>query len=239
MILFRRMFLAAAAAGVLSGVFIGILHQFTTTEIIRQAEVFERAAAERGSDEAAHDDHGLGWEPGDGLERMSYTVLADALAGVGFCLILIAGYAIVNARMDCRSGFYWGIAGFVAVMVAPSLGLPPEVPGAAAAPLVERQIWWLGTAVVSSAALLLLYLRPANPLSYIAALAMVALPHAIGAPEPTDYHSAAPQWLQHRFVVATVLSDLAFWSVAGTLSGLLYQNLVQPVVLARSFIKSF
>jgi len=239
MTLFRRMFLAASLAGVLSGVFIGILHQFTTAEIIRQAETFERAAAEHGSGEAAHDDPDQGWEPSDGLERMSYTILADALVGVGFCLLLIAGYAILNARMDCRTGFYWGIAGFAAVMVAPSLGLPPEVPGTAAAPLQERQLWWLGTAVVSTAALLLLYLRPSNSLSYIAALAMVALPHAIGAPEPADYHSAAPQWLQHRFVVATVLSDLAFWSVAGTLSGVLYHNLVQPVVLARSFINSF
>src|SRR5205085_1542795 len=90
MTIFRRMFLAASVAGILSGLFIGIVHQITTAELIRSAEVFERAAPEHGPEEAGHENHAEGWEPSDGIERIFYTMLADALAGIGFSLLLIA-----------------------------------------------------------------------------------------------------------------------------------------------------
>ncbi len=41
---FRRLFAAAALAGLLAGVFITIIHQVTTVPVILSAEVYEKAA---------------------------------------------------------------------------------------------------------------------------------------------------------------------------------------------------
>ena len=45
---------------------------------------------------------------------------------------------------------------FAAFGLAPALGLPPELPGAFAASLRERQLWWLLAASGAAAGLLLL-----------------------------------------------------------------------------------
>src|SRR3954468_7868647 len=111
--MFRRLFIAAASAGLLSGLFVTLIHQVTTVPVILPAEVFEKAADEKAAPAAAdaasssmattagaaesHDGHDHGaaeWEPEDGFERTAYTVLADLLTGIGFSLLLIAGFAV-------------------------------------------------------------------------------------------------------------------------------------------------
>jgi cobalt transporter subunit CbtA len=225
------MFTAGILAGILSGLFIGIVHQFTTVQIIQHAEVFE-LASEAAEPLTMNREHDIGaWKPSNDFERMAYTILADMLAGVGFALLLVAGFAIAGMKMDWQRGFYWGAAAFVAFMLAPDLGLPPEVPGTAAAPLAERQLWWASTVMLTIIALVLLYRRPAHPLGYVVALALIVLPHLIGAPQPAVYQNAAPQSLIHSFVVATMISGLLFWILTGAVAGVLYQRLVQPLTV--------
>jgi predicted cobalt transporter CbtA len=240
--IFRRLFIAAASAGLLSGLFAVLVHQVTTRPIILEAEVYEKAADEKAAAAAtaaemvapapadastaptanastaaeSHDAHdheheGEEWEPQDGLERASTNGLADLLTGVGFALLLICGYVVF--------------------IVAPSLGLPPEVPGTAAADLTARQIWWVATAALTAGGLgLLFYAKEPKPLWVIAGLAMIVAPQAIGAPQPDEYAAAAPEALAHRFIVATMISSLLFWAVLGALSGYFYKRFVQPVV---------
>ena len=243
---FRRLFIAAASAGILSGLFVTLVHQVTTVPVILDAEVYEKAADAAAEQKAAaapatdqsvsgmdmaHDDahdHGAAeWEPQDGFERTAYTVLADLLTGIGFSLLLIAAYAISGRAVDWRAGLFWGLAGFTVFILAPGLGLPPEVPGTAAAPLTERQVWWLATAVVTAAALaILFYAKPSRPIWYAVAVALLVAPHLIGAPQPTEYSSAAPELLAHRFIVATTVAALLFWAAAGALTGFFYQRFV-------------
>src|SRR3954468_24959785 len=45
--MFRRLFIAAASAGLLSGLFVTLVHQVTTVPIILEAEVYEKAADEK------------------------------------------------------------------------------------------------------------------------------------------------------------------------------------------------
>jgi cobalt transporter subunit CbtA len=256
--MFRRLFIAAASAGLLSGLFVTLVHQVTTVPVILAAEVFEKAAEEQppaaapaadattapatstsanaatSTDEshATHDhEHGSdAWEPQDGFERNAYTVLADLLTGVGFALLLIAGYAVSGRSIDWRQGVYWGLCGFTVFILAPGVGLPPEVPGTAAADLTARQIWWVATALLTAGGLgLLFYVREPKPLWVIVALALIVVPQAIGAPQPDEYHSAAPEALAHRFIVATMIASLLFWSALGALSGYFYKRFVQPV----------
>ena len=243
--MFRRLFIAAASAGLLSGLFVTLVHQVTTVPIILDAEVFEKAAEEKeaaaapaadatATTEAAHDheghDHGgAEWEPQDGFERTAYTVLADLLTGVGFALLLIAGYAVSGRQIDWRQGLYWGLAGFTVFILTPSIGLPPEVPGTAAADLLARQVWWVATAVLTAGGLaLLFYVRDPKPLWIVLALAMIVAPHAIGAPQPEEYASVAPESMAHRFIVATMIASLLFWAALGALSGYFYKRFVQP-----------
>ena len=149
---FRRLFLVAALAGLVSGVFITLVHQISTTPIILAAEVYEgregtassAPVADSGSSAAmpeGHDhEHGSeAWAPTDGWERSLATAVADVLTGIGFSLLLVAAYRFRDDRMTWRTGLFWGLAGFVAVVAAPNLGLPPEVPGTEAAALADRQ----------------------------------------------------------------------------------------------------
>jgi cobalt transporter subunit CbtA len=253
--MFRRLFIAAASAGLLSGLFVTLVHQVTTVPVILAAEVFEKAADEKASEAApaadmtmtpapanastapaeSHEGHdhehgGEEWEPEDGFERNAFTVLADLLTGVGFALLLIAGYAVSGRQIDWRQGVYWGLCGFVVFIVAPGIGLPPEVPGTAAADLTARQVWWVATAALTAGGLgLLFYVREPKPLWVAVALAMIVAPQAIGAPQPDEYASAAPEALAHRFIVATMIASLLFWAVLGALSGYFYKRFVQPV----------
>jgi cobalt transporter subunit CbtA len=240
--MFRRLFIAAASAGLLSGLFVTLVHQVTTVPVILQAEVYEKGADEKAAADAAaapaastaeshdghdHDHDGAEWEPRDGFERTAYTVGADLLTGIGFALLLIAGFAVSGRPIDWRQGLYWGLAGFAVFILAPSLGLPPEVPGTAAAPLNDRQIWWVATALLTAGGLgLLFYKREPQPLWVIAALAMLVLPHAIGAPQPEEYGAVAPESLAHRFIAATMIASLLFWAALGALSGYFYKRFV-------------
>ena len=240
--IFRRLFIAAASAGLLSGLFVTLVHQVTTVPIILDAEVFEKAADEKAAaaDAAAteesheahdHEHDGDAWEPQDGFERTASTLGADLLTGIGFSLLLIAAYALSGRAVDWRQGVYWGLAGFAVFFLSPNLGLPPEVPGTAAAPLLERQVWWIATAVLTAGGLaLLFYAKEPKPIWIVVGLAVIVLPHAIGAPQPEDHASAAPEALAHRFIVASTIADLLFWSAMGALSGYFYKRFVQPVV---------
>jgi cobalt transporter subunit CbtA len=250
--MFRRLFIAAASAGLLSGLFVTIAHNVTTVPIILAAEVFEKAAEAPVADAAAavnsaaatgeaqdhdhaaaghsaegHSHDGEEWEPQDGFERTAFTALADLLTGIGFALLLIAIFAVSGRAIDWRQGVYWGLAGFAVFILAPSIGLPPELPGSAVADLTARQIWWVATVALTAGGLgLLFYVREPKPLWVVIALAMIVAPHAIGAPQPAEYSSAAPEALQHRFLVATMIAQLLFWAVLGVLSGYFYKRFV-------------
>ncbi|WP_395016989.1 CbtA family protein [Dongia sp.] len=247
--MFRRLFIAAASAGLLSGLFVTLVHNVTTVPIILQAEVFERAAEEQsaaadaaateeghdhdaaGQSAEGHAHDGEAWEPQDGFERTAFTALADLLTGIGFALLLLAVYAVSGRAIDWRQGVYWGLGGFVVFILAPSIGLPPELPGSAVADLTARQIWWVATVALTAGGLgLLFYVREPKPLWVVVALAMIVVPHAIGAPQPAEYAAAAPEALQHRFVAATMIAQLLFWAALGLLSGYCYKRFVAPAV---------
>lgn len=241
--IFRRYFFAALLAGALSGLVVTVAHQVGSVPIILEAEVFEKAAEthghpgtphetaihdaatmERAATEHEHD--AKAWEPEDGLERMLYTALADLLTGIGFALLLVGGYALKGDMVDWRKGVFWGLAGFAAFTLAPTLGLPPEVPGTTTAPLLGRQLWWAGT-VLATGSGLALFAFGRRPSMAIMAVALIVLPHLIGAPQPEVHSSIAPEALAHRFIVAAMVTSLLFWLSLGASTGYLYRRFCQ------------
>jgi len=231
MTVFGKIVVVAAIAGLVAGAFETAAYHYGTAAIIAKAEVFEKAADEPQGITAvdtsmagmSHEADAAAWEPKEGFQRTALTVLSGILKDVGFALLLAAAYALSGREVDWRKGLYWGLAGFATFTLAPGLGLPPEVPGTAAAPLLDRQIWWVATVAATGAGLAMLFLTQ-RAAWVLGGVGLLVLPHVFGAPQPVEYKSAAPESLAHQFVVAAVITSLLFWVVLGSLTGFLYKR---------------
>jgi len=223
---FRNIVVVAALAGGIAGLGMTIAQQLSTVPLILKAEVYEEQSAvpvhEHGDAAAqagAHEHGDGGWAPADGFERTAFSVLANIVTGIGFALLLVAASELFGGIRGWRQGVFWGLAGFATFTLAPGLGLPPELPAMPAAELGARQLWWVATALCTATALgLLVYQR--SLVAVLAAIALLATPHLIGAPQPASFETAIPEGLHHSFVVAVVLTTLLFWVLLGGLAGL-------------------
>jgi cobalt transporter subunit CbtA len=214
MAVFRRLVFVAVCAGTIAGLFSTVLHHFTTVPLILAAEAYENAA----SDLAHTTDHSPAWEPSNGLERLGATAIADVLTGIAFALILVAIWRAGDLSLNAQRGALWGLAGFTAVILAPSLGLPPELPGTQAAALSARQLWWVATVIATAVGLGGLCFAKSTALR-VAAIAIIVLPQVIGAPQPLHHGSLAPAELAAQFHLAVIASSFGFWIVLGALCG--------------------
>jgi cobalt transporter subunit CbtA len=221
----RRLVWVALCAGLLSGLFATAAHQIGTVPVILKAELYEKAAEHSGTQ--AHG-HAAAWEPQNGVERAAYTLLADLLTAIGFALLLTAGLTLRGGAVSWRDGMFWGLAGFAAITIAPGLGLPPELPGTEAAPLLDRQLWWLATVSATGSGLALLtFTKPA----YWAILAaiLVVLPHFYGVPRLAEHAaSTTPEELAHQYVVAVTVVSFLFWLILGASTGYFYRRFHGP-----------
>jgi cobalt transporter subunit CbtA len=236
---FRSIVLSSVIAGFVVGVIVTVIQQFGTVPLISKAEVFEKAAeAHQGAPAAggpqqtvaghSHSDHGHAaeaWVPRDGLERNAYTAAANVLTAIGFALLLAGFFAVrsgtAGENVSWHEGLMWGLAGFAVFTIAPGLGLPPELPGVPAAPLLSRQIWWVAAVLATAAGLGLIVFRRSVPAS-IAGLILIVLPHLIGTPELEHVDTNVPSSLSHQFVVAVTLTSLIFWSALGGLTSIAF-----------------
>lgn len=209
---FRAIILAGALAGLIAGIFMTGLQQIGTAPLILQAETYEHDSDE---------DHA--WQPANGLERTAYSTLFNVVEWIGYGFVLAGALVLSKRETGWREGFLWGLAGFVCVLVAPSLGLPPELPGVPAAPLEPRQIWWIGTAAATAAGLSLIAFKR-HPLAAVVAILLIAAPHLVGAPHLDHVETEVPELLSHRFVVAVTLTTLACWSLLGGLTGYFHRR---------------
>src|SRR5438132_530844 len=83
-----------------------------------------------------------------------------------------------------------------------------------------------GTAIATAGGLALLFLTR-RALWAVAGIALLLLPHLIGAPQPAEYKSAAPAELAHQFIVAAMITSLLFWLVLGVVTGTLFNRFRQ------------
>jgi len=232
----RRALIAALVAGFAAGIFVTAAQQAVVAPLILKAEEFEEAGAAKaapapavqqaGAAQAqapAHRHEDEGWKPAEGIERIAYTALANLGLSVGFALLLVAAISLSGRAVDWRRGLMWGAAGFAVFALAPALGLPPELPGAASADLLSRQAWWLGTVVATAAGLALLAFGRGWQWKALGVVVLIA-PHAIGAPHPEGGHGAGaiPADLAASFVILSLVVTGLFWAVLGAVSGAVY-----------------
>jgi cobalt transporter subunit CbtA len=217
-----RTLTVALLAGALAGALVSAAQMVRVVPLILEAEVFEVADhSEHTADEAT-------WSPEDGLERTTDAIMANLLVGVGFGLLLVGAFILAETAgrpIDALRGLLWGLAAFLVFALIPSVGLPPELPGTAAAELPARQLWWIGTAGATALGLgLIAFGRP--PWLKVLALPVMALPHLIGAPQPSEHGGTAPAELAREFVIASLATTGLFWIALGTMSGWLYKRIV-------------
>lgn len=252
--MFQRIFGSALGAGFFTGLVMSALHLFFAVPLIVQAEKYEGGGTEGAAlhgpalagklvladfsagdesvgrlhlvhGDAPHQEGGEeAWMPEDGLERSVYTILATVVVSVGFALVLVGAFALSGREVSAGEGVIWGMAGFAAFTLAPALGLPPELPGSAAAELGARQIWWLGTAAATLAALAALVFS-SNWLVRGGAILLIALPHIIGAPHPHEFASGVPAELTGHFAATSIVLGAISWALLGWASGSLYSKL--------------
>ncbi|RXH33226.1 CbtA family protein [Bradyrhizobium zhanjiangense] len=243
---FRSIVFSSVVAGFIVGLIVTVAQQFGTVPLILKAEVFEKAAETHQHDAAtatqgaaddhdhsthSHADHDHGteaWEPREGLERNAYTAAANVLTAIGFALLLAGFFAVrsgaTGSGVSWHEGLLRGLAGFAVFTIAPGLGLPPELPGVPAAPLLSRQIWWLAAVLATAGGLALIAFRR-SVLAAIAGVILLLLPHLIGAPELEHVETNVPSSLSHQFMVAVTLTSLVFWSLLGALTSTIFARL--------------
>ncbi|KPB79891.1 cobalt transporter [Pseudomonas syringae pv. tomato] len=227
--MFKRIAQTAGFTGLLAALLLTLLQSFWVVPLIQQAETYEKAPAEHVHEHAdgavaehshAHDE--AAWEPEDGWQRVLSTTGGNLVVAVGFALML-AGLYTLRAPGRTAQGAWWGLAGFAVFVLAPTLGLPPELPGTAAAELSQRQLWWIGTAASTAAGLALLVFGQ-NWLLKVLGAAILVVPHVIGAPQPLIHESLAPEALESQFRVASLLTNALFWVALGLTSAWLFRR---------------
>ena len=236
--MFRRVFLAAVLAATVAGLVMSFLQETRVTPFIFAAEEFENAAPVQ---DHAHDAHGTAtptastgipdavaaettaapdaWMPADGVERTIYTILADLVVGIGFALALVGISVLSGIPITLGNGAVWGLCAFLAVSIAPAAGLPPELPGMAAADLLTRQAWWWFTVGCTGAGIGLLA-RTRHYGLWALAAALIALPHLVGAPQAPHEPSPVPAHLATGFAANALAAAAAFWALLGIGLGL-------------------
>jgi len=152
------------------------------------------------------------------------TAAATVLTGIAFSSILFGTIAGLGRQINARSGALWGVAGFLCFNAAPALGLPPQPPGVALADLMQRQVWWVGTVVLTAVGLWLLAgKRSAGWPLRVAGMAVMILPHAIGAPEASG-KSVVPTALVAQFTTVCLAGAALFWVALGGCGGFLAER---------------
>ncbi|MFT5220453.1 MAG: cobalt transporter subunit CbtA [Planctomycetota bacterium] len=232
--IFTRIIYSAILIGIVAGALLSVLQLVSLNPIIIAAEVYE-SGPENNPEHSSELDSELSHNNADGhhddshaadeFERSSYSFLANILVSTGFTAVLLAlmvQFRIADgARISWAQGCLWGLAGFVAIFLAPALGLPPEIPGAEAAALPNRQLWWIFT-VVSVAIGLCILAFALNKLKFTGLL-FLAMPYLVGAPHndgPAFTHAdsevvAALEKLHEQFIIASAGTSLVFWLLLG------------------------
>ncbi|WP_148252315.1 CbtA family protein [Aidingimonas lacisalsi] len=234
--MFRFLVLSACLVGVVLGLTMTAIQSAGVTPILLAAEQYEvsdDAHASSGSQDghehggqASHHHDEEAWAPDDGAERLFYTAVSNILAGIGFSAILLVLVNQLHERgrlsLTVGRGLLVGGLCYLVIFVAPSLGLPPEIPGTSAAALESRQLWWLAAVFMAAAGLGILIL--ARGWKRGLGLPLLVMPY-IWVPtnegplfaHPDPQSVAELTVLHHEFIWASGLTNLAFWLLAGVL----------------------
>lgn len=212
--MFRRIAISALFAGGAAGGIAGALQLVFLQPILLHAELYESGQLVHFGGSAvgaAQDVFGID------IMRDGLSIIFSMAVYIGYAFLLAAAIALAEElghSVSVRQGLLWGLSGFIATQLAPGFSLAPEVPGVAAAEIVDRQIWWFLTVTPAVVAMWL------NGFSnswrmWSVAIFLLAAPHLIGAPQPESFAGSVPTELGSLFVVRALGVGLVAWLFTG------------------------
>ncbi len=221
----KHLLTSAVLAGVAAGLLAALLQFAFVIPPLLEGELYETGArthfSATGSPQSERGAPGLG----DDLARHAMTVGFNVVTYTGYGLILLALMLLAQRggmALTPRNGLIWGLCGFIAVQLAPALGLPPELPGTPAGEVGPRQAWWAGTILVSAIGLALIaFGRGPLPL---AGIALLLAPHIVGAPKLDTYWGVAPPELSAHFATLSLGTAAAGWAALGFFAAWFYSR---------------
>lgn len=216
----KNLLTSAVFAGVAAGLIAALLQFMFVIPALLEGELFETGARIHfGADGSPQSERGAPALGGD-FTRHAMTVGFNVVTYVGFAFLMLAAMAFAELRglatITPKQGIVWGLAGFVAIQLAPAIGLPPVLPGTIGAEVDARQAWWLGTIVASVVGLWIVAFTR-GPLA-LAGVGLLAVPHLIGAPQLDTFWGVAPPELAAQFVTYSLGSAAAGWTALGFLA---------------------
>ncbi len=214
----KNLLSSAVLAGVVAGLIAALLQFYFVIPTLLEGELYESGARVHfATDGSTQSDKGAPSLGGD-FTRHAMTVAFNLVTFTGYGLILLALMLFAHEKghaLTPRTGILWGLAGFVAVQLAPAIGLPPELPGTPAAEVAPRQMWWALTIIVTAVGLALMAFGR-GPIALLS-IPLIAAPHIIGAPHLDTYFGVAPPELSAHFVTLSLGVALAGWTALGFL----------------------
>lgn len=219
----RTLLSGGLIAGALAGLVVALLQLWLIQPLIIQAERYESGELAAPLNQTVEQpptptptQNGDEQMQGTDLPRAGLTVLFLTLTWCGFGLL--AGAAMSAAQMSEKvrpfSAVGIAMSGFAVASVAPALGLPPELPGMPAADLEARQLWWIATLLATAVGLALTF-RFESWVVRAAAIAVIALPHVVGAPTSPVAAPMVPPDLAALYVARVIGVSFLGWLVLG------------------------
>ena len=222
--MFTRLLTSALFAGAAAGLIIALLQLFFVQPVLLHAELYEGGELVHfGSDSNVTATPEL---PGFDAVRDGLSIVFTMLIYSGYAMVLVALMSLAETRgaaINARTGLIWGVAGFVAVHLAPGFTLAPEVPGVAAADVYERQVWWFATVLAAAIAMWLIAFSR-NWAGWGAAVVLLLAPHVIGAPEPEVFTGPVPTEIGALFASRALGIGLAAWVMLGAFAGFFWSR---------------
>jgi cobalt transporter subunit CbtA len=220
-----RILAGGLIGGIAGGIVVGAIEMVTTTPLILHAEQFEVQHVASAAQALLAHSHGTeGAADGGGLTRTLLTFSATILVAVGYAWMLLAAMFAKGVQINARSVIPWAVAGFFAAGLAPALGLAPELPGASAADVELRQIWWFGTTLATALGLAAIFFGRGLVWSAVG-VGLIVLPHVIGAPNSGEMESMVPAELAAEFVSASLVVQALIWIVPAVIAGYAMQKM--------------
>jgi cobalt transporter subunit CbtA len=220
-----RIITTALFAGFIAGIIAAILQFLLVQPLLLHAELFEGGELTHFGTSGAGTSAHMEW-PGFDPMRDMLSVLFTALVYTGYGFLLVAAIAFASDRghtLTPRTGLIGGIAGLVVVQLAPAMGLPPELPGAGAADVAPRQVWWFGTLFATGLGLWLIAFGQSS-VAWIIGVVALAIPHIIGAPEPDLFTGPVPPEIAAHFAARALGVGLIAWTILGGLAGYFWNS---------------
>lgn len=215
----KNLLTSAVFAGLVAGLIAAALQFMFVIPALLEGELFETGARVHfGADGSPESDRGAPSLGGD-FARHLLTVGFNIVTYIGFGFLLLAAMAFAELRglttITPKQGLIWGLAGFIAIQLAPAIGLPPELPGTPAAEIGPRQMWWLGTLVATSLGLWIIAFG--RGIIALSGVILLIGPHLIGAPHLDAFWGVAPPELSAEFVTLSLGTAAAGWTSLGFL----------------------